>query len=138
MKVGTNGYGGKYVREKIRVQTNDINRPWIGLAIRGQVKNFARIEPARVNLVGKIGDDLRAVVKIQPRPDHPFKIIGVRNAQGDKFIRYHLTDTPGAKDYRLEVENRSSQKGTYFDQIMLQTDNPLRPELRVSISGRLS
>ncbi len=134
----TDGYGGEYVREKVRVQTNDIERPWLDLAIFGRVENFVHIEPPRVNLVGKIGDDLRAVVKIQPRQDYPFKIIGVRNAQGDKFIRYHLANESDGGAYRLEVENRSSQKGTYFDQIVLQTDNPLRPELRVFISGRIS
>ncbi len=136
--MATAGYGGEYIREKVRVQTNDINRPWLDLAIRGQVENFARIEPARVNLVGRAGEALRAVVMIQPRPDQPFKIIGVSNVKGDQFIRYRLADDSDGGPYRLEVENHSTEKGTYFDQIVLQTDHPMRPELRVFISGRLS
>jgi hypothetical protein len=136
--VKTDGYGGKYARESIRVQTNDPQRPWIEVAIRGQIESFAQIEPARVRLTGKAGDDLRTTVRIQPRATHPFKITGIHNTQGDRFISYHLVEAPGAQGYRLEVENRSAQKGSYYDQIVLQTDNPLQPELSILVWGRLS
>jgi hypothetical protein len=62
----------------------------------------------------------------------------VSNVKGDQFIRYRLADDSDGGPYRLEVENHSTEKGTYFDQIVLQTDHPMRPELRVFISGRLS
>ena len=136
--VKTDNAGGQYIREGVRVETNDPQRQWISLLVRGQVEAFALIGPERVSLIGRIGQDLRATVRIQPRADNPFKITGVHNKQGDKFIRYHLVEAPGEDGYRLEVENRSDKKGTYYDQIVLETDSHLRPELKILVMGRLS
>ena len=124
--------------EVVRVQTNDPQLPWLDLSIRGQVEKFALIEPERVVLIGKIGDDLRQTVRIQPQATNPFKIIAVRSKQGDKFIRFNLIEEPGKDGYRLEVKNRSEQKGTYYDQIVLETDSSVRPEIKIIVMGRLS
>jgi hypothetical protein len=55
VKFNTAGYGGKKIRESVRIQTNDPNRPWLGVVVTGMVEKFAEIRPERITLSGSAG-----------------------------------------------------------------------------------
>ena len=101
----------------------------------GMVEAFARIDPARVHLMGKAGDPLAIEVEIEPRKEYPFKITKV-TAQNGSYIKYELKeDCKSGGRCVLRVENTRSDEGRYVDRILIHTDSPLRPVIPINVSG---
>jgi len=52
-------------------------------------------------------------------------------------IRYMLSrlDNPGQQGYLLTVKNVREEKGRYFEQIVLKTDSPVKPQIKIKIYG---
>lgn len=124
--------------KEIFVQTNDKANPNIRLKISGNVDNFATIEPRRISLNGPANEPIQASVSIIPDNKYPFTIIETKAVKGDN-IGLKLEQIKGEKnlEYKLIVENTLKIKGRYFDTVVLKTDSPIQPEIKVSVYGNI-
>jgi hypothetical protein len=102
------------------------------------VEKFVTIRPSQVRLRGFTGEEIKRKVTIIPTPKYPFKIVRV-HARDGKDISYQLSEEKGenGQKYALMVENKRTQKGSYFDIITLETDSKIRPELQIRVYGQL-
>ncbi len=132
--VSTAGYGGRKLRQRVRVMTNDPVRPWQELVVTGQVEKFAEIRPERVSLSGPSGRPLSSEVEIIPRKDHPFSILKVKARSGE-FIKYETNEktVDGQNRYVIRVENKRQEAGRYVDTLLLQTDSTVRPTIPIHV-----
>jgi len=87
-------------------------------------------------LRGSADSRIETVIDIVPYPKYPFRITKV-NAKSGKFIGLNLSEKNGAPGggYTLYVENLKREKGRYYDTIVLKTDSPIKPEIRIGVSG---
>jgi hypothetical protein len=135
----TEGYGGRKVREGVRIQTNDPNRPWLGVVVTGMVEKFAEIIPERIKLAGPANQKLFAEVEIIPRQDYPFTIREVKALSG-RFFTYKTEERNinNQKRYIILVENTRTERGRYADTLVVQTDSTIRPEIKIHVIGTLN
>ena len=75
----------------MRIQTNDPNRPWLGVVVTGMVEKFAEIKPERITLAGLTGQQLFSEVEIIPKKEYPFTIRELKAASG-QFIKYKMEE----------------------------------------------
>jgi hypothetical protein len=120
------------------VFTNDKRTPTSTIAISGQVEKFVTIRPKYIKLFGHVGEEIKATVTIIPEEKYPFKIMGVRANRGHNIL-YTLAERDPAegKGYLLTIRNRKPDMGSYSDVIVLQTDNNIQPEIKITLYGRL-
>lgn len=137
--VGTNKKGGRTLFRRFVVHTNDPKKKLVQLSVGGKVIGYVTIAPAYVRLEGPIGKPISRSVQIIALKDHPFNILDI-HARHDEFIRYEikpLDKATGRDGYQLKVENTKEGNGNYHDTIMIKTDSPHKPMLRINVSGRI-
>ena len=124
------------IRERVRIQTDDPDRPWIEVAVAGMVEKFADIRPERVRLAGPAGTLAAVELEIIPRADYPFTISRITARRGE-FITYELTQrcSDGLMRCTIRIENTRQDPGRYVDTLYLQTDSPLRPTIPIVVTG---
>ena len=134
----TGGFGGKQIREKVEIKTNDPNQPWLQVVMVGKVEKFAEIQPERVRLIGRAGQPLVSEVVIVPRDEYPFSIKEISVKDGT-FVKYDLIERQGEgkgkAGWVIRVENKRKQKGRYLDTLFLTTNSEIRPTIPIYISG---
>jgi len=120
------------------VSTNDPQTPKYILKISGMVKKFVTIEPRVVRFEGKPGEVLKSTVSIILEKKYPF-IIKKSKAQVGEWIQYTIEpwEDEANKGYKLVVVNQKKEPGVYRDAIILETDSPIQPEIRINIIARL-
>ena len=135
----TDGYGGKRVVKTIIVYCNDPRRQQFSLVMIGEVKRFAAIEPGFARLFGKAGDPIHTTIRIVPDKPYRFRILGPVEQETDN-IRFTLSrlDTPDGQGYLLTVRNVRKKTGRYYERIVLKTDSPVKPEIKISVYGHIS
>ena len=126
------------MNKNITVETNDQKNPKLNLKVFGMVEKFVTIIPKNVTLRGFVGDQLKTTVKIIPEEKYPFKIIESKAING-KNIRFKLEEhkLPKGIEYVLIVENLKKDKGRYYDNISLETDSKIRPQIRIRVNGSI-
>jgi hypothetical protein len=127
------------MQKSISVNTDDPQRPWTTLTMKGKVNAFAMVSPRYARLNGKVGAPVTAVVRITPVAAYPFKITAVKVKSG-QHITYELAqpseESKGA--YLLTVTNTKKEAGRYTDTITIKTDSKVRSELKVGVYGYIS
>lgn len=136
VKVDTSGYGGKMIREAVRVRTNDPERPYLGLAVTGFVELFARLSKKHVRLLGQGSDRLSGQVLVTPREEYPFKIKDVEAKDG-RYISFSVREEvkDGNRRYVVTVDNIRKEKGTYADVINIYTDSRFKKVIPIYVVG---
>lgn len=136
VKVSTGGYGGRKIREDVRIRTNAPDGADLAVTVTGVVEKFAEIRPERVRFMGPGDQPLSVRVEIIPRKEYPFKIQSVEAKKGN-FIKYELIETCGPERKRciIRIENTKSDKGRYLDAIYVKTNSRLRPVIPIYITG---
>jgi hypothetical protein len=139
--VDTTGYGGRRYQQIATVITNDPDHAKIDLILRGQVRKFATIQPTRVRMAGKVGDEVTSTVTITPAEEFPFSVLAAAPSK-EGNVRVEIAEDPvseadGRKRYRLTVTNLKQERARYFDTIVLKTDSDVRPELNISVYGNI-
>jgi hypothetical protein len=130
--------GGRTIKKKIQVHTNDKKKQTLSLTVTGAVEIFADIQPRRVRLAGVEGTQLKKEVTISPTPKYPFKITNIRAKNGDN-IKYQFEELkePGKTGYLVTVENTKKVNGRYQDTIFLTTNSKIQPEIDIFVSGNI-
>lgn len=134
LQVNTSGYGGKSISKTATVYSNDPDQETLKLKITGKVAVFADISPKSIKLVGKPGEKLQIVVEIVPSENTPFRILGEPETGKDTY-RCSLEEKDGK--YFLTAENIATEATTYFDKVVLKTDLPEHPEIKISVFGKI-
>ncbi|MCF8145073.1 MAG: hypothetical protein K9N21_14240 [Deltaproteobacteria bacterium] len=125
----------------IRLRTTDKIQKEILIPVSGNIRplQIAAVQPRHLVLNGPAGKSIKGVVTIVPRDGYPFSIIETK-AHSGTFIKWDLQESvnSGKKIYTLTVENLKTEKGRYYDGIFLKTDRKDLPEIRISVSGRIT
>ncbi|MBI5897161.1 MAG: hypothetical protein HZB24_14550 [Desulfobacterales bacterium] len=126
------------ISEVVRIHTDDPNQLVMEVTVTGMVEQIAEIQPNRVFLEGAQGEPLSAEVVIVPNPKYPFGIKGLETQEG-RGLKCELKEpcTAGAMRCVIQVENTQSEKGRFNDTIIVQTDNPLNPEIPIRVVRRI-
>lgn len=135
MTVSTRGYGGRDIRETVRIYTDDPVHRIMVVTMMGQVEKFAEIRPERVRLTGE-KKDAWARVEIIPRKEYPFTIKNI-SARDGRFIQWRLEERCGERRDRcvLKVEAKESESRGFADILFVETDSPLQPKIPIFITG---
>lgn len=132
----TEGYGGQKVRESASIRTNDPVNPILSVAISGSVKEFAKIQPNRLTLIGSAGTVMKAQSVVTRLPEHPFRITAYRTEQKGN-MRLTVTPDSSGESHTVVVENIVTEKGRFFDAVLLTTDSAVKPIIRIPVYGIL-
>ncbi len=134
LELDTNGYGGEEVTQYATIYTNDPGSKGEKIKIIGEVALFADIKPKAIKLFGAPGEKVRSVVEIVPSKDYPFKIVGEPEIGKDSY-RCSVEEKDGK--YILTAENLTTKKGIYLDTVVLKTNSPNKPEIKISVFGNI-
>lgn len=136
LKFDTNGYGGTHFRKGAHVFTNAGKEP-IYLLLSGKVNKFAEIEPKTIALKGKNTESISATLKITPSEQYPFSITKLRV---DPFIqsKVKVSHEKQGNAYVITIENQLDKPGRYWGRLYIETDSPVKPELRLYIAGNIT
>ncbi len=139
VKVNTNGYGGKTLKKKISIHTDDTKRPVSHLFISGNVKLFCKISPRYARLSGEIGSIIQTFITIKKEAEYPFSITKV-TAKSGKDIQFRIDEykKPGESGYILSVKNIKKETGRYADTLTLYTDSKVKPIIKIGVYGFVS
>jgi hypothetical protein len=122
----------------VRIHSDDPKHLVTEVTVTGMVEQIAEIKPNQVILSGLQGEQLSAEVVIVPNPKYPFSIKGFEIQEG-RGLKCELKErcTAGAKHCVIKVENTQPEKGRLNDTIIVQTDNPLKPEIPIRVVRRI-
>lgn len=134
LKLDTKGYGGLKLTKVATVVTNNPRIDPVELQMTGNVAVFAHIEPKSIKLMGSPDETVRATVKIVPTETYPFHIVGEpETLKGN--CRCTLEEKGDV--YLLTAENLVKENKIYFDTVVLKTDHPKNPEIKIRVLGKI-
>jgi len=140
VKFSTGGYGGKEVKEVVKIRTNDLTKPGLSVVVKGFVENFAEISPVRARLMGKAGEPVSTQITITPRIGYPFTITNTRTQPDSMDYTYRL-DKQKQDDqiiYVLSITNTKKEPGMYTGRVILETDSAVKPRIIINVMGMIS
>lgn len=104
--------------------------------MKGKVDEFAGVTPPTAVLKGKADESIETMVTVQPDKKHPFKIVESHMEKSlEGKIEYKMITLENG--YVLQIKNSLHTAGQYFGRIFLKTDNPDKPEIPISVAGRI-
>lgn len=139
MVVGTANKGGHDLTKSFRVYTNDRNHSRIQLTVTGKVTSYMDVSPERVNLSGRLGEEIAASVRIIPEKNYPFTIKEAKPRLGQN-IRLDLKPlgkNASATGYLLIVTSTKSSPGSFGDYIEIKTDLKEKSSFGIPVRGRI-
>lgn len=134
----TDKLGGKTLEAYVQVKTTDPARSLLRFDASMEVTEFATLSQHKIILTGPHSEPVDGSSTVTPTLAHPFAITGIKAKKGLHFD-YHveeINDTEGTR-YLVRATNTRTTAGVYRDMLYLQTDNPLRPELRIRVEGHI-
>ena len=108
------------------------------LSLKGSIEKFATIDPPRVLMRGRSGDDLAAEVCVIPREDEPFDVRSIRPRMGtDIRAEFERRTVDGSRHFIVRIFSTRGTKGRYSDVVDVRTTSPKMPILRIPVTGIL-
>lgn len=136
IKGRTMGYGGNVFERHITVFMNDPKNQTLSLLMKGKVDEFAGVTPPTAVLKGKADESIETMVTVQPGKKYPFKIVESHMEKAlEGKIEYKIITLENG--YVLQIKNSLHTAGQYFGRIFLKTDNPDKPEIPISVAGKI-
>ncbi len=116
--------------------TNDENNSKMILKIAGKVTRFATINPNRVSLSGTVGQELKKEITIIPEEKYPFKIVDIATKNKSNIaVKHQISNSAKQMTYLITVENLKKSAGRYHDTILINTDSPIKPVIKIPVRG---
>ncbi len=116
----------------IHVTTNDPVSPQIKMEIKGLVKKIADVQPDYIRLAGRLGSKIEKKATVTPTADFPFRIKQLKTKKKGNIRTVHKAD---GKGYEITVTSVYPREGSFDDEIIIITDNPRLPELRIPVNA---
>ncbi len=134
----TDKLGGKTLDAYVQVETTDPTRPLLRFDASMEVTEFATISEHKIILTGPHSKAVEGSSTVTPATAFPFAITGIKAKKGLHFAYNveEINDKEGTR-YLVRATNTRKTAGVYRDMLYLQTDNPLRPELRIRVEGHI-
>ncbi|MGB5157764.1 OS_HP2 family (seleno)protein [Desulfobacterium sp. N47] len=136
IKGNTTGFAGRKFLKAIAVYTNDPKNRQLNLYFKGEVEAFALIEPKNIILKGNSGSIIQSQVTITPLKKYSFNIVSSYTDNLEKKITFTLEKK--ADKYLLTAKNQIEKAETYHGSIRLKTDNPVKSEIVIYVTGLIS
>ncbi len=134
MQVNLQNFQGN-VQKSATVYTNDPQRPQFNLTMKTVVKPFIQVKPTNVLLFRGFPEQIQPQTVDLITTGSPFHILKMESNLQQKIIFKPETVEDG-KFYRLQVSNTATG-GNYSGFILIHTDHPQRPEIRISVTGAI-
>lgn len=124
------------MNKKAEVFTNDPVKPSATLTITGTVETLYTLSPKRVRLEGFQGEVVKQTVTVVTKEQYPLHVLSATPKTGEN-IRLNLTEEKeeNVTRYKLTVENTRQAPGRFIDTLVLKTDNPTLPEIKIPVYG---
>ena len=119
------------------METNDTKQQSLILKISGKVEPFVSINPKTVRISGKIGEELESSVTVAPAGAQKFNITGHTLQNGENLTITMEKSKSEKKLWKIKVTNTKKSLGRYYDVIILKTDSPIQPELKIRVFGNI-
>ncbi len=134
----TDGYGGRTLKKKIKVLTDDIDTPTVYLTIQGVVEKVVDITPKSIVFQGDSGKAIEKTITIIPAPKYPLNILELKFKTG-KYLTGKLEKTQinGKPAFNVIVETKKEAVGNFYDKLILKTDSRIKPLITVWVKVRL-
>jgi len=143
----TRQYVGRYEKYAV-IDTNDPQRPQISFTVQGEVQPdvLTLPEDRRIDLRQVSNEATREYHAIVASPSRPeTQITGLSSTRPALFTLSHrpLTEEELAKlklktGHRVTIEvPPSSDLGPFLEEVIVQTDHPKRPEVRLTVGGTI-
>ena len=137
-----------HFEQKATIKTNDPLHEKVELVIEGQVQPPILMFPPDpvVQLSNLPNEQGSTTTKVFISPDRPnFKITGVTSSRPELLeASIAAIDASQAAQYRVTAGQqviiqvkRSRSVGPFSEELLIKTDHPQRPELRINVIGRL-
>lgn len=136
MKINTKNKRGT-LKQSATIFSNDPQNPRTKVSITGSIKEYIRVLPGtRVMLQGFHGDTVTKNITISSLEQQPLEIKDIQSTI-DHLITYELKTGTEGKAYTLEVKTKEGIKESFRGEILLATSSQKKPELKLSIMGRV-
>jgi hypothetical protein len=135
IKIGikTSGYGGKTLKKKILVKTDDPNNRKFHLVVTGKVEKVVDITPRTVSLSGAPGEVLEARVTITPTEKYRFSILGLEQKYNTQIKAQLVKPAQGDLAWQVKITSTSQKADDLYDVITLKTDSKYKPTLKIRV-----
>ena len=121
--------------KKAIIWSNDPQHKSVALYLKGKVKPHILIIPGGyLSLQGVRGQVPAEKLDIINNHKQPFKITAVIHDLPD-LIHWRIKENVPGFSYTLEVEDISKKAREYTGHLILQTDQPQKPELLIIVKG---
>jgi len=136
--VKTDGYGGRTLKKKIKVLTDDLAMPTLYLTIQGVVEKVVDITPKSLVFQGDCGTVMEKTITIIPIPKYPLNVLSLKFKTG-KYMTGTLEKTQinGKQAYKVIVKTKKEAAGNFYDKVTLKTDSRVKPIINVWVKVRL-
>jgi len=126
------------LKKRVTVLTDDPKNKEIPLTITGRVLAIYTLSTKSIKLTGVAGEKIEETIRLIPDKNYPFSVESVTAKKGDN-IRVRIDKIKEAEgiQYELTVENTATAPGVYFDTLRLKTDSEIKPEINISVVGRI-
>ena len=122
-------------QKKVIAWSNDPQRERIALYLKGEVKPHISLVPGGyLSLQGVPGRVPGEKLEIINNHKQPLKITGVVNELPD-HIKWRLNEIKPGYSYMLTVEDISQKTGNFSGHLIVQTDQPQKPEIVIIVNG---
>jgi hypothetical protein len=119
----------------VLVMSDDPERAGLLLRLQGDVKALTAFDPGGyVALEGSPGKVPPEKLRLLNYDKKPLRITRSRSDLKDR-IRWRIREIRAGYEFELVIEDRSTAPGEYTGRLILETDNPLKPELVVIVRG---
>ncbi len=156
IKVDTSYEGGNTVTHNIEIKSNDENKLFI--KIFGKVKKVYSVTPARIRLIGAVGQEISQVIKITPEAEYVFNVKKISAKPGnnidvmiDNTVREDsLLAVPDKKSEKIDwekelgvkscyvvIKNRAKKVGRYYEKLIIETDSEIMPLIELRVWGNI-
>ena len=139
IKLRTDGYGGRALKKRIKVFTDDPDTPTAYLTIQGFVEKVVDIIPRTLVFQGNSGEVMEKTITIIPTEKYPLNILEL-NFKTGQYLTCELKKTQinGKQGFKIIVRIKKDAKGNFYDKLLIKTDSRIKPFITVWVKVRLN
>jgi hypothetical protein len=127
------GSGGQSVDYKVRGDSNDPDKEYFDLAIKGHVDPILIIEPDKVVLSGNAGENMETEIFVTHDKRHPLKILSAESKKGNISVKLEALKGSEQGKYRIKVTSLKKERGRFSDYVSLKTDSDVYPDKQIRV-----
>lgn len=119
----------------ILVKTDDPKKKKFKLIVKGRVEKVVSIEPSAVYLRGNPGDTLESIITIIPSKKYMFTILGLEQNPESGVMATLIPPVKESEPWQVTIKVNSDKAGNFFDNLILKTDSPHMPKLKIRVAA---